>query len=150
MMCVLCSVVLGESAGLHNLTTALLKGVQAYLDFGNLRPGWGQLWDDHKRAKGHVQLLPALPQSETQKGASLHHLVCSTGCAVPGIRLHNEHQNNLQEGLQRGPVSFPILEGKVTLPRLDWKTPAPLLEDLSAQALSACLPSHANGRKERS
>lgn len=95
--------------------------------------------------------LLLLTQSDTRKGASLDQLVCSTGCAVPGIRLHNEYQNNLQEGLQRGPVSFPVLEGKPAMPRLDWKSPAPLQEGLPAQALSACLPSHTNGRKhERS
>lgn len=46
MVCFLCSLVLGESTDLRNMTTAFLKGVQVYLDFGNLRQGWRGLWDD--------------------------------------------------------------------------------------------------------
>ena len=51
MVCVLGSLVLGESTDLHNMTTALLKEVQACLDFGSLRPGWRGLWDDQKKVK---------------------------------------------------------------------------------------------------
>lgn len=64
MACILCSLVPGESTDLDNRTTALLKGFQAYLDSGNLRSGWRQLLDDQKRAEGHIQLFPALTQSE--------------------------------------------------------------------------------------
>lgn len=50
------SLALGESTGLYAMATALLKGVQTYLDFGNLQPGCRN--NDQKRAIGHIQLFP--------------------------------------------------------------------------------------------
>lgn len=138
-----------SAGGVHQLTQSdhsTPEETPGLPELWKLQSDWRGLWDDQKRATGHILLLPSVIHREKPH---LTILDAALLVLLLGIAYTTNTKITSRKDCRGTQFHFPFWKGR-RLWQVWSETFQPLLQEcLPAQALGACLPPCVNGTKQQ-